>query len=59
MKKILKEVTTVDYIRYQTSLKQLIITRNPFGFVNSVISKTKGLKKKEPEYGDITNEKFF
>ena len=35
MRKILSELGTVDYIRYHPSQKQLLVTRNPFGFVNA------------------------
>ena len=34
MRQILQEVSSLDYVQYQSSLKQLTITRNPFGFVN-------------------------
>ena len=35
MKKMLKQLDIVDYIRYQSSLKQLVVTRNPMGFINA------------------------
>ena len=35
MERILSEMETLDYMRYQSSLKQLVVTRNPFGFVNA------------------------
>ena len=59
MKKILRQVANVDYIRYQASLKQLVITRNPFGFVNHITSKTKGLKILDTTLGNISNKAFL
>ena len=53
IKQILQEVTSIDYILYHASLKQLVITRNPFGFVNKNNGKTQGLKQLNPEMGNI------
>lgn len=34
IKKILRRVTTTDYISYKSSTNMLTITKNPFGFIN-------------------------
>ena len=59
MRKILKPVLTLDYMRYQASLKQLVITRNPFGFINNTDSKTKGLKVFDDSIGNISDKEFL
>ena len=58
MRQILKPVLTLDYMRYQASLKQLVITRNPFGFINNNESKTKGIKVFNEEVGNISDKQF-
>ena len=55
MKKILSEMGTLDYMRYQSSLKQLLVTRNPFGFVNAAQRGEKTLD----ERGDISDDEFI
>lgn len=58
MKNILKQIPTLDYIRYQASLKQLVITRNPFGFINAPDERTNALKMLGGA-GQMTNKKFI
>ena len=55
MKKMLEKIDVVDYIRYQSSLKQLVVTRNPFGFVNA---EKKGEKILNNEKENISDDKF-
>ena len=55
MKNILKDLKVLDYIRYQASLKQLVVTRNPFGFVSS----DKVGEKSRDERGDLSDEDFL
>ena len=55
MKKILSELGTVDYIRYHPAQKQLLVTRNPFGFVNAPEGGTKMLD----ERGRIDDKDFI
>jgi len=59
MRQILKPVINLDYMRYQASLKQLVITRNPFGFVNKRGTKTQGLKVKGGEDSHISTKDFL
>jgi hypothetical protein len=35
IKKVLSSVDTLDYMEYKPTSKMLVITRNPFGFINS------------------------
>ena len=55
MKAVLKSLNVLDYIRYQASLKQLVVTRNPFGFVNS----DKVGEKTRDERGDLSDDDFL
>jgi len=55
MEAILKSLNVLDYIRYQASLKQLVVTRNPFGFVNS---EQVGEKNRD-ERGDLSDDDFL
>ena len=59
MRKILKPVLNLDYMHYQASLKQLVITRNPFGFVNKRGTKIQGLKVKGGEESHISTKEFL
>ena len=55
MEAILKSLNVLDYIRYQASLKQLVVTRNPFGFVNS----DQVGEKNRDERGDLSDDDFL
>ena len=55
MQNILKNLKVLDYIRYQASLKQLVVTRNPFGFVNS---EQIGEKNRD-ERGNLSDDDFI
>jgi hypothetical protein len=59
MKEILKPALNLDYMRYQASLKQLVITRNPFGFINKRGTQTQGIKIKGGDEGRITDKEFI
>lgn len=60
MKQILKPILNLDYIRYQPSLKQLVVTRNPFGFINyGGGGADVGLKVEGGELGQVTDKVFI
>ena len=46
---------TVDYIRYQSSLKQLLLTRNPFGFINATTKSLTGSKIYDDDVENMTD----
>lgn len=53
-----KELGIIDTVRYIVSRKELIITRNPFGFINHYDdSNYKGVKI--DELGNMSNEQFL
>ena len=57
MKKIFKEYNLIDYIEYKPSSKQLVVTRNPFGFVSrNIRGQYKGVNISSK--GDIDDEGF-
>lgn len=60
IKKILLSVDTLDYLEYKPTSKMLIVTRNPFGFINNK-DKTTGLYNGVhlDERGNIDDDKFL
>ena len=56
MQKIFKKEKLLDYMDYNPTRNTLTITRNPFGFVNT-LKKKKG--SKDLEYGGVNNKSKF
>ena len=56
IRKSLRSLKLLDYVEYRSSTKQLVVTRNPFGFVN--IHEADGTYKgvELNEAGQVTNE---
>lgn len=60
IRKILASVDTLDYVEYKPTSKSLVITRNPFGFINSKNKDTgeyNGVRL--DERGNIDDDKFL
>ena len=52
---MLNQLNLIDYIRYQSSLKQLVVTRNPIGFINAEKPGEKTLNGVE---GNVSDTQF-
>ena len=57
IKKILSSVDTLDYTEYKPTSKTLVLTRNPFGFVNSKDRESGGVRL--DDRGNIDDDKFL
>jgi len=58
LRNLFKKYAFMDYLEYRPSSKTMIITKNPFGFVNSIeFDKYKGVKANER--GQVSDEVFL
>ena len=57
IKKILGGVDTLDYMEYKPTSKMLVVTRNPFGFINSKDGEYNGVRL--DDRGNIDDDKFL
>jgi hypothetical protein len=57
IKKILGGVDTLDYMEYKPTSKMLVVTRNPFGFINSKDREYNGVRL--DDRGNIDDDKFL
>lgn len=59
---IFQRVGILDYIQYKPSTKSLVITRNPFGFINSKLKISKeynGVRKSTSEQAQLSDTEFI